>query len=440
MKKILLYGAIIGSLLGAQIVYFNFVYFRLSLFRICLLCLLLITLVALMNGTKVVLHKENKFSIAFMVIWFMYAIVSVLWVKDYFLWIKSCWFIGCGTILCVIFCVYIKKIADFKNIFFLLSIMVMFHQIIGWYEMLTRNYVFSISERLLARTQSFLHFPVFSPPVSVFVNQNDYALVVLFGIFVSHVCFGLCRNKLIKICYFLLMVSGAILLYFTNSRANMVGLIMGICCYTFIKLGQKKHGKIILLTLVVFFLFVISPYMENIMQKLMVFDFSGNTLNSESIRVNLILNGFYFLVQTIGFGVGAGNIEYWMATRLIYPVGATGEYANIHNWWVEILTAYGVFIFVLYIVFFVCMFVSFYKKYTSVKSKSVKTISLGFMCMMASFVLGSISSSSNIGTEWLWVFWAVAIAFQGYKEHAISKIAILSPSCADREGISEKGA
>lgn len=35
---------------------------------------------------------------------------------------------------------------------------------------------------------------------------------------------------------------------------------------------------------------------------------------------------------------------------------------------------------------------------------------------MSAFVVSAISSSSNIGTSWMWMIWGVVIAFVGYVE------------------------
>jgi teichuronic acid biosynthesis protein TuaE len=131
---------------------------------------------------------------------------------------------------------------------------------------------------------------------------------------------------------------------------------------------------------------------------------------SDFVRINLIKNGLFFLISTLGFGVGAGNIEYWMSHKAMYN---TGGVLNIHNWWLEILVGYGVVIFIMYIVFYFKLFRSFYRKFKYSRSKVDMSMSLGIMCFMIGYVIGSISSSSNISSEWLWVFWGIAIAYQG---------------------------
>jgi len=38
---------------------------------------------------------------------------------------------------------------------------------------------------------------------------------------------------------------------------------------------------------------------------------------------------------------------------------------------------------------------------------------------MVGFVIGSVSSSSNINNEWLWVYWGIAVAYQGMQQEKL---------------------
>ena len=73
---------------------------------------------------------------------------------------------------------------------------------------------------------------------------------------------------------------------------------------------------------------------------------------SDIIRLNLIKSGWDFLTETCFMGVGAGNIEYWMANKShIYMMG----YTNMHNWYMEILVGYGIIVFTLFLIMVVKM-------------------------------------------------------------------------------------
>jgi hypothetical protein len=53
-----------------------------------------------------------------------------------------------------------------------------------------------------------------------------------------------------------------------------------------------------------------------------------------------------------------------------------------------------------------------YTKYNQSNNVHIKIFSAGFMTLMVMFILSSVSSSSNIIRDWLWVSWGIVIAFQ----------------------------
>ena len=204
------------------------------------------------------------------------------------------------------------------------------------------------------------------------------------------------------------------LVAFFNNSLNILGLILSVV--VFIVLGKRKNiTKVILLTVpgIIILTVLLKPeFITNLILTIsehLTFDLTAQG-SSESIRMNLIRNGLFFLISTFGFGVGAGNIEYWMDNR---PLFNTSGIVNIHNWWFEILVGYGLIIFILYIVFYGKLLSSFYKRYKYSRDAMDISLSIGMICFMIGYVIGSISSSSNINREWLWVFWGIAIAYQG---------------------------
>ena len=47
------------------------------------------------------------------------------------------------------------------------------------------------------------------------------------------------------------------------------------------------------------------------------------------------------------------------------------------------------------------------------------SISLSIMCIMLGYIIAGITSSSNMDVEWLWVFWALAITYQGVNKSGL---------------------
>lgn len=409
MKKFV-YLSILASMIGTNVISINVGGVQLSLFRgIILILLFKITIEILVKNKEIKFNmkKNNIYSVNFIFLWFIYAFFTLAWVRDYIAWIKAVFFIGLGFLLIKIFSKYLKSNIDIIRSFQMIFPVILFHNIIGWYELITGKYWFLSDER---------HFRYlnYNYPVSTFGNTNDYAVFLMFSFFILYICLMNSSKVIIKLLYIASMISTVSLLVSTGARAALIGLIIGVIFIVFYSVQRKQTRRLVLSVLIAFIIVallnpnVIMSFFGNIESEL-DFNFSSQN-NSEFVRINLIKNGISFLISTFGFGTGAGNIEFWMENYRIYD---TGRVLNIHNWWMEILVGYGIIIFLLYILFYYKLFFNMRYKFKTSKNKRDLTISLGIMSIMGGYVIASIGSSSNIIAEWLWVFWAIVITYEG---------------------------
>lgn len=405
MKK-MLYLSIITSLIGANQLAINFAGFQLSPFRITILITLALLIMELLIGTRkipITIKKPNKYSIHFMMVWLLYALFSLAWVKDYTGWLKSIYFLALGMICIILFNTYFKDKIDIINSFKLVSFVSIFHNMVGWIEVVTGTYRFVTLEKAF-------YFAKGNYPVSVFGNPNDFATFMLFSIFITYTSYMTTNSIIMKNIYRINMVSSFTLLLLSGSRANILGLFLGMLIFIFLSIKNKKTrrtvGVLIIIGIATLIVFPDSVYL--IRNEL---DFSSTDIvGSDNVRINLIKNGVVFLFNTFLFGTGSGNSEFWMQN---YSVFSTGGIYNLHNWWIEILVNYGLIIFILYVLFYVKLFKSMLSKFKNSDTFNGKILSLSIITCMSGYILGSISSSSNLNSEWLWVFWGLTISYQG---------------------------
>ncbi|MFP3339948.1 O-antigen ligase family protein, partial [Micrococcus sp. SIMBA_131] len=71
-------------------------------------------------------------------------------------------------------------------------------------------------------------------------------------------------------------------------------------------------------------------------------NFQRSEGGSLDIRANILKNVQYYFAESMGFGVGAGNADYFLKNEPIFPIGV---FSNVHNWWGEILVNYGAIVF-----------------------------------------------------------------------------------------------
>jgi teichuronic acid biosynthesis protein TuaE len=95
------------------------------------------------------------------------------------------------------------------------------------------------------------------------------------------------------------------------------------------------------------------------------------------------------------------------------------DVVNIHNWWMEILVSSGIFVFIAYVYIYTKNILHLYRIQKINTSEDVVYISMALYGFMISFIVASMSSSSQFASEWLWPCIALVYAFinYGYNSH-----------------------
>lgn len=418
MEKIL-YFIVASAFIGAGLFSIDISIMHLSLYRLSMFAVTLYLLLSnLFLDHRIMIRIKDRQSliIRFYLFWLIYCIYSLAWVLDLALAIKAIFFIGTGFLCIWIFSTFAKKERTFRGIFNTIVIMIIFHNLLAWFELITGKYFFADLEKI-DRRNLFAIDPSARVPVTIFSNQNDFATLMTCGVFITIIVFLNSKKLWIKSISLLTIASSVILIYRSGSRANLVGLMLGIAAIALIVLLKRVNKWVILglgsiaLTAIMLYPPLGGRIIDAVQAKVLQYFGAGSmSVQSDTIRFNLIKNAFVFLFTSLGFGTGAGNIEYWMKQKAVYDVGGI---INVHNWWMEILVAYGIVIFILYLLIYILKINTLYKAYIKSKNKFIKNTSLGLFGFMVAFVISSVSSSSNINTEWLWMFWGVLIAFIG---------------------------
>lgn len=342
--------------------------------------------------------KENGFSIFMMSTWLIYALSSFFWVQSILNWRSAINFIVVGFFCTVVFSLFLKTKKDIFQTFQIMGIIAIIHNVIGWYEVLTQNHLF----------RGYIQWG--RRPVSVFYNTNNFAVFLFISIFILYALGERSRNLHLKILYKVMSASSISLVFFTQSRGVIMSVLISLTAFFILsnfekikKLLEIKRSRVIFIG--TSFLITVAIAMT------LFYVFIGNLDISTADRITLVRNGVVFFTSTNGRGVGAGNIEYWMEMHRQFELYRHDM--NIHNWWLEILVAYGIVVFSLYIIFYYKLFKSNFLKFAKSTNQIDKSFSKAVMCIMIGFLIASIVPSTLIFHIFHWVFWAVMIAFQG---------------------------
>lgn len=376
------------SLFAASVLAINLAGFKLSVFRlIILLCFAYICVTA---------NKKYNVYSAIMILWLIWGIVSIVIVPDKGEWFKEIFFLIVATTSVEYFSRKMDSAQLLVNMCKAFSLFIGIHNIIGYYEMITKNYSWVSPE--LAKTYGFIYGRI---PVSVFYNSNNYATILLFGIAITAIALKY-ANKKERIIYILIMTSSLVQMYFTSSRANLIALTIGIIFF-FLTKRVKNNNKIVLITILLILLGVVSitPIGTTIITKIgEIFDF--NILyGSESLRISLLHYGWETFKQTYFLGAGAGNLPVMINSMF----GVAG--GKLHFWWLEVLFTYGPLIWALYLFSYIKLLRGNFR--SAVHGSYVSRVLASYMI---AYIIGACSSSSVMGLEPMWMAWAFIIGYR----------------------------
>ena len=422
IKKGVIYLTIIAGFTGAAFLSIDIGPFSLFPYRILLplLWLLFLAGILISEGKLNIAHIKVRHYLWFLVIWLVYAVLSLAWAADKVEAVREIIFLfmGVSVIFFVVF--YFSNLKDLKRLYNLWLLILLLLICVGLWEHITGNHL-SVSALTDASGKSRF------VPTGFFHNQNDYATYLAISIpFV--LTFIRYNRRLIKpLLGMAILTLSLYLLVITFSRANYLAIILGVAFWFLFLLKVKTKVKVLALTgLVALLLFVAFPgWMQDVfgtanvqLRSLTAQMTSGTELDSVPIRLNLIRNSLIFLVNSFGFGVGAGNVEYHMANFQVYN---TGGILNVHNWWAEILANYGVFVFAGYVLFYLGLLTKLYKVYGKLKNTTEKMLCEALLVGLVVFPFSSISASSIMALTYQWIFFAFALGFLNYYRSRIKE-------------------
>ncbi len=387
--------------------------FPFRIFLILMFLLFIWFVYIIKHGRLNLSHIKVKLYMKFLAIWLVYAFLSIMWAADQIAALKNIIFLFSGISI-IFFLVYYMRDINHLNYLYWIWISIFIVLIpVGLWEITTGNHL--VVSNLIEEDRPWVTFT----PTTVFGNQNDYAAFIVLAIPMIITAIRYCSKLYIRVIGVLVLLCGLFLLIMTTSRSCYLALFTGLAFWFIFLLNLRKKLKTLALVISICGLIILaSPvYVQDTLllvqdQISSLSDVSGQSDDlGAAVRPNLIKNALHFTAQTAGFGVGAGNAEYYMDHYKIYP---TGGITNVHNWWAEIAVNYGIFIFVGYVVLYITLIFNLWRAYKRLMNHTEKMICEALLVGLVSFFMASISSSSIIAFSPQWIFFGFALAFLNY--------------------------
>lgn len=414
LQKFLLYLTIIAGFIGSAFLTIGVGPIHLFPYRILLPLLWLFFIIEIfLQGRVAISHIKVKPYLQFLGLWLVYGVLSLAWALSKADAIRHIVFLFMAVSVIFFAVYYFNNSKDLKGFYYLWLLVLAALIPIGLWENLTGNHL-SLSG-LFRVSRADIRFM----PSTVFNNSNDFATFLALSIPFIIALIRYRRSIFTRSVGLVVLGASLYLLLETSSRANYLAVILEFTfLFTFLfKLSTKIKtailGGLLILALVIALPGVTQRLAGTISEEMeSIFSPWSLTYGSTGVRINLIKNSLIFLGRTGGFGVGAGNAEYWMGN---FPVYNTRGITNPHNWWDEILVDYGIFIFAGYVLFYLGLIARLYKIHRYLGIGAEKMICEALLVALVGFFLASISASSIMTLRFQWFLFAFALAFLNYQ-------------------------
>ena len=252
-------------------------------------------------------------------------------------------------------------------------------------------------------------------PTGVFHNPNDYATFLALSIPFAFGLLRYARKQWTRMLGLGSALAAFYIIVIAGSRANIVAVLLEITFLVLVLANLRQKIKVSVVTtggLVIALLLLpgaVQEFFSEVTEQLGSISIQAKLhTGSIAVRANLGRNSLMFLYVTAGFGVGAGNAEYWMANFARYD---TSGILNLHNWWLEILVNYGLFIFAGYLLFYGGLLYNIWRIWQRASDRTARMVSEALLTALVGFSVSSISSSTIIAFKPQWFLFAFSVAF-----------------------------
>lgn len=402
--------------------------FMLFPFRIFLSVLwMLFVMRVLVEGVVTIPLFMIKRYLIFLIFWNIYAIFTIVWSASKIEAIRNIVFLFMGSSLIFFATNYLQTMKDIQRLYWIWIGALFVLVLLGLWEHFTGHHlpVSGYSEERLSYLALYKVKLVQNIPTAVFTNPNDYATFLALALPFALVMIRYDNRMWIRILASILAISALYLIIITDSRANVLAFLLEVSFLGLFLTKLNKKIKLVLIGALAINLITptlnvqISETIQRAASQIRTIQTDMELVGSSTeIRLSLAKNCLEFLYSTAGFGVGAGNVEYWMANFARHD---TSGILNPHNWWLEILSNYGILIFFGYIVTYLCLLHRLWKFWHVSKDRRERMIAEALLLALIGFSIASLSSSSIMAFDPQWLLFAFIFAFIGYYGRHIKK-------------------
>lgn len=391
-KLIQLFVLVITTLVG-QMIYLGFA----SLYHFVIVGLFAVGLIS----KRYINIRKTTAIMKFFLLWTLWAMSSVIWAPSKALALQYVYYIFLMMALCFLFHQYINKNSIEKFTIFMVIILFLCNIIAIW-EVATGNHLVKDYLSTPIRQRLFQYVPG-----TFYRNPNDFATFVVqtipFSLYLS-----MSSRKTARTIAIFNIGASFFSVIAAQSRTQIILLSLIYICSAVFMDKKKLIGTVACLLIGGVIIYNTYPGFKELVEvgieSISVESIESSTEEGNSLgtRIALLNNGGHILLDTWGFGAGAGCHRVLMreySSRYSY----TGGILVMHNLLGEIFVDYGIAIGIAFIITLVRSIKKLFIIRKTVQEKEVKQFCLFLAISLGVFAICGMSSSSILQLTSLWM-------------------------------------
>jgi len=340
LERIIYFVMLFTAVIGDKVWHYNVGIISITPYRIAIACILVIV-IPLRLFNKSFSKLSLKF-ITFIFLWIIWGLMSLLWTVDPVLGLKEICELIFSLIVYIILIIFSNKDnhGAFREAWIACFILMTILNLVEIYY----GYHFQNDyETYFIGTEEYPFYIV-----GTLGNPNNLASFISLSIpFLVYTIIN--AKKQTRVISVILVILAIMLLLLTESRINILGVLLGGAVFWTLLHKNYKHnmkfGFIILFVLIIY-------YAKELLQLGVVGKFGRlayemENIGSIKIRINVGLDCLYICIKSCMIGTGAGSVAKILGGNgLPWP---TQGIVNPHGYPFEILSQYGIIVFLGYI-------------------------------------------------------------------------------------------
>ena len=282
-----------------------------------------------------------------------------------------------------------------------------------------------------------------------FYNPNDLATFV--AIAWPFLLFGLLFSRRLwqKGALLLFMAIGLFALAYTGSRSGMIGVALTTLLtggFVVVRKWVRHRGLIVAVAAVALVVSVAVAF--NTSQSAVLRQFQLQSLdtstqkaqqsggNSATARFGLTHAGLRVAADYWFMGVGPGNAE----NQVRLQPGTPANFANLHDWWLEVFVVGGVPSLILYVLIYAALLTASFRVAARSADRFTRIVAAATGIALIGYIVGSLGPSTVLTFTPMWILFGLAIALTRRRHwELVDAEAHLATRPNDRAGVTSPG-